>query len=290
MPTVKATDKVSASTVFSSTQNKAVMVGKNASTGAFETWTWDGANWSQVTAAQPPNRIHHAISDDGSNVMLFGGTGGYTHLNDTWTFNGTTWTQQNLSTYPDGRSLFDTAYLAGTGVIMFGGKNASKVFNDTWLWNGTAWSKLNPVSVPPPRFGHNLAASGSTIAMFGGANNSGYLNDTWTFNGTVWTNVSTTPTSPSGRIDFGFVYDTAHSQWVLFGGRNYQGVNNETWTFNGTSWTKQAVPPAGSPPGRSNPQMAFDTVRNQVVLFGGKDNNKTLGDTWVWNGSTWTQI
>ena len=37
--------------------------------------------------------------------------------------------------------------------------------------------------------------------------------------------------------------------------------------------------------------MAYDAARGQVVLYGGFDdvNFFNLGDTWVWDGSTWTQ-
>ena len=36
--------------------------------------------------------------------------------------------------------------------------------------------------------------------------------------------------------------------------------------------------------------LGFDLVRNRVVLFGGEpDNGPALGDTWSWDGSTWTQ-
>ena len=36
--------------------------------------------------------------------------------------------------------------------------------------------------------------------------------------------------------------------------------------------------------------MAYDTARHQVVLFGGLLASGGGGaDTWVWNGTTWTQ-
>src|SRR5262249_51475072 len=37
-------------------------------------------------------------------------------------------------------------------------------------------------------------------------------------------------------------------------------------------------------------QMAFDSARNVTVLFGGYGaGGAVLGDTWEWNGSSWTQ-
>jgi hypothetical protein len=36
--------------------------------------------------------------------------------------------------------------------------------------------------------------------------------------------------------------------------------------------------------------MAYDETQGQVVLFGGLDSNgDMLADTWVWNGTDWTQ-
>ncbi len=37
--------------------------------------------------------------------------------------------------------------------------------------------------------------------------------------------------------------------------------------------------------------MAFDSASNQAVLFGGLDvNGNTLGDTWTYSGTTWSQV
>ena len=37
--------------------------------------------------------------------------------------------------------------------------------------------------------------------------------------------------------------------------------------------------------------MAYDAVREQVVLFGGADSaSNLLGDTWAWDGTEWTQL
>jgi hypothetical protein len=34
--------------------------------------------------------------------------------------------------------------------------------------------------------------------------------------------------------------------------------------------------------------MAYDAARGEVVLFGGWDGT-LLGDTWTWDGTTWTE-
>ena len=48
--------------------------------------------------------------------------------------------------------------------------------------------------------------------------------------------------------------------------------------------------PASSPPGRVSHAMAFDSVRNEVVVFGGAGvGGPWVGDTWTYDGTSWTQ-
>jgi Galactose oxidase, central domain len=53
------------------------------------------------------------------------------------------------------------------------------------------------------------------------------------------------------------------------------------------NWTKQA--PAASPSAREAVSMAYDAATGNVVLFGGLGATRILGDTWVWDGTTWTK-
>lgn len=41
------------------------------------------------------------------------------------------------------------------------------------------------------------------------------------------------------------------------------------------------------PTGRTAPAMAYDPVRQEVVLFGGHNSGVAQGDTWVWRGGDW---
>lgn len=51
----------------------------------------------------------------------------------------------------------------------------------------------------------------------------------------------------------------------------------------------QEMNPPTAPPARALAAMAFDTTRNEAVLFGGDTGTVALNDTWVWNGSGWQQ-
>jgi len=100
-------------------------------------------------------------------------------------------------------------------------------------------------------------------------------------------------TSPPARGGYSLVYDSAHGEVVLFGGADDNGnLLNDTWVWDGTNWTEKS--PATSPSVRSAYSMAYDTASKQTVLFGGAAPFKNgfaqyLADTWVWDGTNWTQ-
>ena len=96
--------------------------------------------------------------------------------------------------------------------------------------------------------------------------------------------------SPPPRSGEGMAYDAARGQVVLFGG----GVSccsgdffNDTWTWDGHAWTLQH--PATSPSARYLMGMAYDELRQEVVMFGGRDANGRPTDTWIWDGTNWIQ-
>src|SRR5262245_48620229 len=60
------------------------------------------------------------------------------------------------------------------------------------------------------------------------------------------------------------------------------------------NWTRRS--PAANPPQRSFHQMAYDSVRRNVLLFGGAGIPDAQGalvccydDTWTWDGESWLQ-
>ncbi|MGH7242507.1 MAG: kelch repeat-containing protein [Phycisphaerales bacterium] len=105
--------------------------------------------------------------------------------------------------------------------------------------------------------------------------------------------VQRTVTGPSAREDARMVYDPVSQQVILFGGANYTtGLRyNDTWAWNGTAWNQQ-FPTGTLPPPRSGQGMAYDVSRSRVALYGGNlPNNVTnYGDTWEYDGTSWTQV
>jgi hypothetical protein len=100
---------------------------------------------------------------------------------------------------------------------------------------------------------------------------------------------------PPAREDQVMVYDQAHGKVVMFGGRinHFSGTTlSDTWTWDGTDWHQEA---GTGPSQRFGAAASYDPIRQQVVLFGGADYDVAndryldLGDTWIWDGTSWTQ-
>jgi uncharacterized protein (TIGR03437 family) len=165
------------------------------------------------------------------------------------------------------------------------------------------WTQKSPATSPPPRSYHAMAydSAHGQVVLFGGMAVYPSLQtyaDTWVWDGTNWTQKMTS-NSPTPRSGHAMAYDSAHGQVVLFGGFDPNGnVLNDTWVWDGNNWTQEQVPL--SPPPRAGHGMAYDTPHGQVVLFGGTppgviivgpglNTGSFYNDTWLWNGTAWTQ-
>ncbi len=94
------------------------------------------------------------------------------------------------------------------------------------------------------------------------------------------------PPEGSGMV---MAYDPVREQLVLFGGRR-STLSDRTSVWDGRTW-KDVTPVSGNPAARQQHAMAFDPVRQQIVLYGGLDAGSAVrDDTWVWDGSAWTEL
>jgi hypothetical protein len=208
-----------------------------------------------------------------------------------------TWVQRTPSApVTNQRGVTALAYHAGSDRILFfgglGGLPSFPPWGDTWELDGDRWTQRSPLTNPPKRGGHALAADTARgrVVLFGG----GYLTppgtwtyytDTWEWDGANW--IQPLPaTNPSGRTWTQMAYDAGRGRVVLFGGadgQNGQSALGDTWEWDGTNWLRRS--PTRSPSARHGHAMAYDPARGVVVLFGGGQ----LSDTWEWDGANWTQ-
>jgi hypothetical protein len=155
------------------------------------------------------------------------------------------------------------------------------------------------VAGPAARNAHGAAYDlrDSSLVLFGGATADAVRGDTWRWKHGSWRLV--TGTGPDPRTFPTMVYDAARSEIVLFGGNRVlfgdsthpAAMLGDTWVLRGDTWCARS---ADGPPARAEAAMAYDPVRRRTVLFGGRDEvagqTIRLGDTWEWDGSSWTRV
>jgi N-acetylneuraminic acid mutarotase len=258
-----------------------------------DTWSWNGSTWIEENLAAPPSRDDQAMVGFGTGqVFLFGGESLGSYLGDTWQWSAGAWTQLSASG-PSAREGAGVAVLNGK-VILYGGESSAGGFlTDTWEWDGKSWTQLSVSGATPgQRYGHSMVTLGDVIVLFG---NVGGPTDTWTFDGTTWTQAATVgPTGdPDGLFEArGFQTMAAlNGKLYLFGGeQDANHILNDTWSWDGVSWTQLDF--STPPPPRFHAGMT--TFRNEIVLFGGAGDIPSgppfLGDTWTFDGNTWTQV
>jgi Kelch motif len=273
-----------------------------------DTWIWNGTTWSQRDVSpSPAGRIGAAMAYDPASkqLLLFSGAGtGGTSEDDTWIWNGLAWHEARPATNPPPRTDAAIAYDPLIGrIVMFGGWNPvsgeQSMYDDTWTWDGTNWTKLLPSTSPPARAEAVMAYDvvSNTLVVFGGEGDvTPYSNQTWTFDGHAWelAHFRLGATQPAARDATVMAADDANQTIVLFGGEESGGNNNDTWIWNGFEWVQ--VHPRNTPPARGveteSGMMTYDPELGVDVLYGGPVANPqgSLGDTWTWNGSNWTEV
>lgn len=247
-----------------------------------ETWTWDGATWTQLAISGPSMRCDNAMAFDAARNLSvsFGGFTQNVH-SDTWLFDGTAWTP--AAGGPPGRADAGIAFDAARGLtVMLGGLGSGGVLNDMWSWDGSAWTPV-AVALPPRRWIHRMAydSARQRVVTFGGFAPGGVvLGDTWEWDGSSWQQ-RTPSVAPSARFGYGLAYDSHGQVTVLFGGQTSSsfgvGVLGDTWEWNGSDWRQRDV---SGPAPRSFCKMVYDESRRRMVLFGGHNGTQFLNDTW----------
>jgi len=285
-----------------------VMYGGDRFATFADTWEYKTGTWYRPSG-EIGGRWDAASAFDSfrNRIVLFGGYGpGYVRMNDTWEWTGYRWQETCTSpaciaSRPTARSGAGGAYdSARKKFVVFGGVNPGPT-DETWEFDGSTWTRLcNPCAPKPgPRSDVAMAydsVRGKTV-IFGGNNGAA---ETWEWNGTAWNQACTTaPCSssvPLARNGAGAAFDSGRGRLVMFGGRSPAPgpytFYGDTWEFDGNTWTQMCTTaPCSSsmPAGRWQPKLAYDDVRKKVVLFSGGSGGGYLGDTWEWNGSTWTQ-
>jgi hypothetical protein len=174
----------------------------------------------------------------------------------------------------------------GGSVVLFGGQDDTTTYGDTEIWNGQTWTTATLTKSPPSRSFASAATANNAVVVFGGYDSNGDdLADTWSWSASSWTNWAAP--GPSARDSVAMTGNAVGA--VLFGGKSAASIFSDMWQWGGASWTLLSVTDGGTGP---SPRWgtALASLHGTIVLFGGKvDGNAHVSDTWIWNGTSWTE-
>lgn len=261
-------------------------------------WEYDGTNWQQrasppLPAGASPGTL---IFDEArSEALLIGSydSTGSTGLVFAW--DGAQWgPRPGLGYTPNLGGLGSaTADPTGNFVLRLAAGVNSQVLT---AWDGNNWQTLSTTG-PSPRFAPAMWSMSTATYVFGGVDASNStLNDTWRWDGVSWLQMPTA-VSPSARTETAIAFHASQNHALLFGGTSTTsqwGAVGGTWKFDGTSWQELTSGP--QPDARRLHSMAYDPIRNRIVLHGGHFLGQFPGasteyrDTWEHDGTSWTQV
>jgi len=259
-------------------------------------WGWDGVQWQVIGDSGPDGRELGGVAYDPQRdkLVVYGGRSLVRNecVSVTWEWDNQGW-QVLAVPGPDVCSHFTMEYDASLEKVVLygGGDDQQNISSDMWTWDGQQWERLD-ITTPPVRF-HAMSSADAVhqnLFLLGGFDvNNQMLDEFWGWDGTAWAqlNLALPPTLSHARMAF----DTNRMEIVLFGGTTRPrlpfALQNDTWVLTDGAWQQvNSGGPAPSP--RGGHVMAYDPVRERVVLYGGFDtDDQRLADTWEWDGSTW---
>ncbi len=292
-PSLSPTPRFEHAMAFDATRGRLVLFGGRTTPGVLcgsasnETWEWDGTTWTLLApTASPPGLNGHtmAYDSDRSRLVVIGGKT-CSSSEQIWEYDGTTWSKRGDLAQP--RVAHAMTYDAARRSTVVVGGGVSEFGNDftegTLLWNGNAWSYLSrfaPDAIGAAAMAFDAARS--RTVLFGGRDaNLTLLAFPQALGSAGWTTISSA--TPPARAWHVMAYDSSRRNIIVHGGRGAMGSSyvtiGDTWALEDSTWTNLTAT-AGALV-RSSHAMAWDPVRERMVVFGGLDENGALlGDTW----------
>lgn len=219
-----------------------------------DVYEWDGTEWHAFEDNDDdpdPARFRHAAYDRTlRKTVVYGGINSVgDYVNETWTWNGTEWDEVDTDDEPHFRALASMWYdPISNKTVLYGGigredrEGRLERFNDMWSFDGSDWTEIEPATLPPTRYGAQVAVNPITnrSLLFGGLRletpeegpqRQVYANDTWEWNGTTWTQLQTEGAA-FARENARMAWDYGSDAFILFGGWSgyYQ---SDTWRLDG---------------------------------------------------------
>lgn len=267
------------------------------STGAENTYEWDGTNWTLVPLTLAIGNIYfgEAITydPDHQNIVLFGGApAAGSLLAFTYLYGNGIWAQVGDSAYPTPRSVFAfTTDPVHNVIYLYGGLNDVTTFSDFWIYQNGQLREDTSGTAPTGCTGPIAAFDTDRQKLVLMCSDS----STWEYDGTTWTaftGASSKNPAPPVHTFSSLVYDQTLKKIVFFGGYDTNYLD-QTWTYDGTIWVQVKKNP---PTSRSHASMWYDATLKKTVIYGGigrlkpDDKITRYSDMWSFDGTGWVAV
>jgi hypothetical protein len=277
---------------FDAARNQTIMLGlDNSAVTLMYAYDAVAGTWNQVKPALLPPCVNEgALAYQESNQTLIY-TGGVctnaTGVDETYEWDGTNWTKVTLL-LADTR-VFGAAFAYDADhrvTTLFGGSPVVGLpVSDTWTYASGTWLSVPDFSRPGPRslFTFTTDPVNNTIWMYGGTDDVTTFSDFWRYDSGAWTEV-VADGAPVGCLSPTAALDTDRNKLVVV-----CADAAAVYEWDGTAW-KTITPAAKTvPPFHRFASMAYDQTLKKTVLFGGFDTTNYLDQTWLWDGTAWSQ-
>ena len=151
--------------------------GQNQNNVLFDTWTWDGTDWTQLAPANAPTAPLQLVTDPSGGVLGLRRVS-WVATNDQWLWNGTTWVNQPSLPAASAGMPWTAAHDAHRNRVV------TAVGGVLWEWDGVTWTRIG--ALPNAVSGHVAVAfrpDTQRMLFLGG-------NATMEWDGTAWTAVT----------------------------------------------------------------------------------------------------
>ncbi|MCR9243504.1 MAG: kelch repeat-containing protein [bacterium] len=284
-PAVSPPGRRGAAMAFDSTRGVVVLFGGYGTSAFGDTWEWNGTTWTQVQPiASPAGRQGAAMAYDPirDRCVLYGGNNGAGFwYPQTWEYDAQTWVlRTNTPTGPAFREQSAFVWNPRVGRCeLVGGKRAGNVLFDRWQWDGTVWHNSSLAMQPSDARFMAAFPGGDGVFAFTAADGVS-AEATWRFDRSGWQQLAVA--TPSITAVHEPVVCSSPGAVYLLEATDPMTLHE----FDGSNWR---VASSTGPARRANVAMTYDWANGEVVVFGGGDGTQVFGETWTFDGVSWTQ-
>jgi hypothetical protein len=269
--------------------------GRDGGTVYGDLWAYhlDDDRWEELTpSAGPAARFgHEAVWVDGIGLVVFAGQAGPTFFNDLWALDAESTTWRSL---PSSGAVPVSRYGSCAAIgpdgrlwISHGFTSDGTRFADTRAYDfeAGAWADATPAGgLPVSRCLHGCWwTDDGALTLFGGQTTGvTALMDRWRLEDGAWTEVE--GDQPTARNLYARV--RLDGATLVVGGQAIDGgFHADAWLLRDGDPDAVPLPIAGdAPPARAGAEMVLDALDGRILLFGGRDGDGALADTWELSG------